>query len=275
LRRSICVTAIGALLALPAVAHGVTIGETFTPTLGGSQGLTNLQSTSPGGQYAAPSAGVITSWSFQAGPAQGKPDTLKLKVGRPLGNNIFTTVGESAPAVLQADALNTFPTQIPVQAGDVLGFYFTADGNGQAETGRAVAGYALHYFSGDPPPGTPASYIPFGPATQLNIAANLETTLCNGRAPTIAGGPGDDTLAGTEGPDVIVALEGNDSVSGLGGDDVVCGGTGKDKLRGGAGKDKLLGEGGKDKLKGGGGKDVCKGGGGRDSAGACEKVKSL
>jgi Ca2+-binding RTX toxin-like protein len=164
------------------------------------------------------------------------------------------------------NALNTYPTQIPVQGGDVIGIWFFNNGNALA--GRAAAGYALHYATGDIPPGSTAVFTPFA-ATQLDVSATVETTPCGGDAPTMAGTAGNDTLIGTSGPDVIVGLGGQDTLKGTGGKDRICGGDGKDTLSGGKGNDKLLGQKGADTLGGGGGNDSCKGGKGDDTLKSC------
>jgi hypothetical protein len=141
------------------------IGQTFTPNVC-DDGSTFLQSGSPGGQYAAPFAGVITSWSFQA-PAS--PPQLKFKVARPAGGNDFTIVGEEGPRTPSASSLNTYPARIAVQAGDVIGFSnFTS---GACE--RAVPGYTLHRIIGDVPPGTTATFNPLS-GLQLDVSATLE-----------------------------------------------------------------------------------------------------
>ena len=71
---------------------------------------------------AAPIAGVITSWGFNANfpVIDTQPYTMKLKVLRPTSNpNAFTVVGESARERVH-DGSNSFGTRIPVQAGDRL-----------------------------------------------------------------------------------------------------------------------------------------------------------
>lgn len=270
-RVSLAVVVLAALTAaIPASAPGATtIGQVFSPDAGGTPNLTDLQSTSPGGQYAAPSAGVITSWSFQAGlNAAELPDQLRLKVGRPAGFNLFTIVGHSDPVAPVLKRLDTYPTQIPVLAGDLIGVWFFND-LGNAVVARTISGYSIHYATGDVPPGsTPTTFTPF-PTTQLDVSATLETTPCGGRAPTIAGTAGNDTLIGTSGPDVIIGLGGQDTLKGVGGKDRICGGEGKDTLRGGKGNDRLLGQAGADTLGGGGGNDSCAGGKGDDTLSSC------
>jgi hypothetical protein len=147
------------------------IGETVDPsTLTCGGGVTFLQSGSPGNAYAAPSAGVITSWSYLADAVT--PGQLKLKVGRRVATNTFLIVGESALHSPSPYALNSFPAQIPVQAGDVIGFYFTTSGH----CGRYPApGYSDHrLLPGDPAPGTTADFgAPFEDY-QFDISARLE-----------------------------------------------------------------------------------------------------
>src|SRR5919108_4953684 len=94
----VSVVALAGALVAPGVASAVVqVGETFPGATGSCDTGTSLQSTSPGSppQYTAPSAGVITAWSFHATPIA--PTLLKLKVARPAGGNRFTIVGESPP----------------------------------------------------------------------------------------------------------------------------------------------------------------------------------
>lgn len=248
------------LVATPSSASGATtVGDADTPDIGCTPGFTILQSTSPGDDYAAPEAGVITSWSFRA---TALPPQLKLKVGRPAGGERLTIIGESAVETLAANQLNTFPAQIPVQAGDVIGFYVAADGHCQL----AASGYGYHYRDEDVPPGTTATFLSLADGAKVTVSANLETKKCKGAAPTMAGTEGNDTLVGTNANDVIVGLGGKDTLKGAGGRDKLCGLKGEDKIKGGRGKDFL---------NGGGGKDKCVGGPARDIAKNCEIERSI
>lgn len=273
---------LAALIAAPGSAGAATqIGQTFLPTDNCSP-RTRLQSSSPGGQYAAPFAGVITSWSFQASSAGGE-SPMRLKVGRHASGDQFTIVGESeGQAIPDLDVLKTFPTRIPVLAGDVIGVY-TAPPSVFYCAGPAM-GYAVHQgtFGEDVALGPPAMFSPVNDL-QLGVSAALEPDCdqdglgdesqdpdtsscptCHGKPATISGTGGADKLSGTPAADVIAGAGGNDKLSGLAGNDFICGGAGKDTLKGGKGKDKLYGELGKDKLKGGPGKDKLKGGPGKD-----------
>ncbi len=165
--------AIGALVQpVSGAAAATTIGETFVPNVPCSPGAgtTYIQSTTPSASnsYAAPSAGVITSWSFQA--AATAPASLKLKVVRPAGGASFTTVGESAPETPAASTLHTFPARITVQAGDRIG-YFAAGAS--FPCARIGAGGVISFTAGDPAPGTSAMYGT-NTSAQQDVAAQLE-----------------------------------------------------------------------------------------------------
>jgi hypothetical protein len=166
------VAAAAALIAAPTGASGATtIGQTFSDfDANGCQiGFTNLQAISPGGQYAAPSAGVITSWSYEA-PASSVPQ-LKLKVARPAGGDDFTVIGESSPMSPAASSLNSFSAKISVQAGDVIGLYTVTAGS----CFRASPGYFVEYLPGDLAPPTTETFISTSPDNQqLDVSAVLE-----------------------------------------------------------------------------------------------------
>ena len=166
----LAVSAIGLIgLAGPSSAGAATeVGQTFAAQFGCTADSTVIQSGSPGGQYAAPFAGVITAWSFQG---VGSPPQVKLKVARLVGGNVFTIIGDS-PLEAPAPGPNTYgDVRIPVQAGDVIGAYRATAGDGCAGSG---SGYTHHAIGGDPLPGTTTSFN--GPFSNnpLNISATLE-----------------------------------------------------------------------------------------------------
>jgi hypothetical protein len=118
-------------LAAPAGAPAATtLGETFAPMADLSCGGPNYQVVqthrASGISYAAPSPGVLTSWSFEA--STDAPTTLTLGVFRPTGTpQEFEVLAEAgAPqAIAQSSGLHSFPTQIPVQTGDLIGIHST------------------------------------------------------------------------------------------------------------------------------------------------------
>ena len=161
-------------VALPASAPGaVTIGETFDPSTlcqGVGAPSTYIQSSSPQGKYAAPSAGVITSWSHLAAPNPPLAPTLTFKVVRPAGASTFALVGSSAPTPLSNGVLNTFPTRIAVHSGDIIGVftdvvYYCLD--------PSSPGHAFHVVAGDVPPG-PTTYTDTAADYKLDLSATLE-----------------------------------------------------------------------------------------------------
>jgi hypothetical protein len=166
------VTAIvGALAASAAPASAaITIGQTFTPTIDCGNPDTWTQSSSPaaGPSYAAPSAGVITSWSNQA---VAVAETIKFKVARRAGGpDDFTIVGQSGVQTMTPNTLNTFPTRIPVRAGDTIGFFHSGGPCAVAATGAATR-YANP--EADVGPGPTQTYLP-GLASKLDVSAQLE-----------------------------------------------------------------------------------------------------
>jgi hypothetical protein len=158
---------------LPGSAGAATqIGETFPPDSGTctATNFMSLQPISPGMQYAAPFAGVITSWSFRA---DSSPPQLKFKVARPEGANSFTIVGESGVRSPVPSQLNTFSdVRIPVRVGDVIGFYLASPGPCLI---NPSPGYDFSYVFGDQAPGTTEVFTPCGGCgSQLDVSASLE-----------------------------------------------------------------------------------------------------
>lgn len=120
-RISIALVAL-ACLAIPVAAQAQeTIGQ-LAPAHPGNQVGRSVDlwqaSVAPGVGYTVPAAGLITSWSTEAGAEPGQ--LLSFKILRPLGGDRFVVVGHDGPRPLSPGALNTFKTGIPVQAGDIL-----------------------------------------------------------------------------------------------------------------------------------------------------------
>src|SRR4051812_15531257 len=69
-----------------------------------------------GASYEVPApGGVLTSWSTRA--AGGAGQFLTLKVLRSTGGGSFAVVGTDGPRALVPSAVDTFPVNLPVQAG--------------------------------------------------------------------------------------------------------------------------------------------------------------
>jgi Ca2+-binding RTX toxin-like protein len=245
-----------------------------------------------GPSYTVPTGGgVITSWSTQANVNPNKDAELKVFAATSTPGS-YLVRGQEGPHILAASVLNSFPAQVPVEAGDILGLYHGTIGTACGFDG-VPGDTTSSIFGATPDPPVGSAYTPNMDDTsfRVNISAQLEpdcdkdglgdesqdtdisscspppqaAATCKGKPATIVGTNGPEVRKGTSGKDVIVGLGGNDKLSGLAGNDVICGGSGKDTLKGGKGKDTLLGQKGKDTLKGGPGKDKLKGGAGRDN----------
>jgi hypothetical protein len=108
--------------AAPAAAS-VTLGQIGPPAgcMGGYDDIPALVSS--GNSYVVPASGRIISWTTYAGPSGGQ---VTMKVFRKvLSPATFEVVGHSGPRALVPNGIsgNTFPANIAVQPGDVLGVY--------------------------------------------------------------------------------------------------------------------------------------------------------
>lgn len=143
---------LGLFLTASANASTITVGQLAQPNNSSEcTGRTILQTgDSSGTTYTVPVAGVITSWSFWEGgaPVSG----LELKVARPAGGVNFTIIGQAAAGPQSALFINgPYPTDIPVQPGDVIGIY-SASGNCLLATGNGEDRFVSK--TGDIAPGT-------------------------------------------------------------------------------------------------------------------------
>jgi hypothetical protein len=117
------------LLGLSAVAHAgsalaaTTIGQTGTPTAFFAGGSDTVQNDA-----AMPMAGVVTSLNTQSAAACHSVGTYDLQVLQPLGGNQYQLLGDTGNKTDPCDGqLHSYPVNIPVQAGDVLGVYVVSD----------------------------------------------------------------------------------------------------------------------------------------------------
>jgi hypothetical protein len=298
-RFSVSSLVVAAALLGTGAGAATTIGSDLSKTLtfGGYGGTyMGVPTTIPGRLTTAPFDGVIVRWRVRGNGANW--GTLTLRVLRRMGAspNTYTGAGtSSAQPIGFVNGTHTFPTELPISAGDYIGLQATNQWQGAA----AQPGVSVDYVNPIPSDGGPPSPglitnsdEPFFNAdiepdcdkdglgdetqdTDISSCSRAPAT-CNGIAATIVGTNGNDTLSGTPGRDVIVGLRGRDKLRGLAGNDVICGNESRDTLIGGPGKDLLLGGQGHDRLLGGKGKDTCKGGGGAlDRAKSCEKQRSI
>jgi len=188
-RRGTLLGAVGAValtLASSAQAATVTVGQLSAPNTFPCIGtVTYLQTgVASGASYTVPQAGVLTSWSFQAGATT--VTGLKLKVGRSAGGGSYTITGEATAGAQTANSVNTFMTNIPVQAGDLIGL---TQAGGDCVTTTGSGSDTLVGVVGDQGPGTNLVYTA---AAGYRFPITAQVTLQPGvSSVTPASGPAD------------------------------------------------------------------------------------
>ncbi len=102
-----------------------TLGQTLSPSA--SEQSCNSSTLVIDTSYVVPAGGgTITSFSYQSDPDQGpsgEGDLYDFGVFRPGSDGYDTVVGTTGLLAIQGTGLETFPVNIAVQAGDVLGLY--------------------------------------------------------------------------------------------------------------------------------------------------------
>ncbi len=172
-----------------ASAAQVTVGSPLTGSF--SSGTTLNEGTAinfalgaPGATATSPVSGMIVSWHLL--DAEGGPFTLR--VLRPAGGTSYTGAGSSNPVVAAGVGLQTFPTSIPIRAGDAVGLDLIK-GNKLSSTAAPGSGAASWI-----PPLAEGSTRPFeGPASGAEFGFNAVVQ----PQPTITGlGPASGSFKG-------------------------------------------------------------------------------
>ncbi len=127
-------------------------------------------SVAAGNGYVAPSVGVITSWSTQVGAEPGQ--MLGMKMYRAVGPGTYLVVGQDGPRAL-APGLNTFPVNIPVQAGDILGITLSPNIHSDCYFETGLAGDVISWQEANSAVGSTFPIEDSGPGLRLNITASL------------------------------------------------------------------------------------------------------
>ncbi len=174
-RRKIVVAAFLTALSLAASASqataSVTIGQVVPAPEGCAPNNDWAQlSVGSGTPYVVPGDGTITSWSHSAGAGAGQ--TMTLKIWRQVvAATTYTAVGHDGPRALAPGAINTFSANIPVKAGDLLGFHSGAVAPAACLSAIIPGDTVLGRF-GDAADGEPEDFTPF--SRHLNITAVFE-----------------------------------------------------------------------------------------------------
>ena len=172
-------TTLGVMATTSPAGGAVTLGQLAPGTPSASDCVAELldvvqPTVTIGNTYVAPVTGTITSWSTSAGPGNGQHLFMKVfrKVAEP---KTWMIVGHDGPRDLAPAVVNTFPTNIAVKAGDVLGLN-TGDANiAHNACSFEALGELYDFHMGPLPEGQPAEFGQGGGA-RLNVTAQLNPT---------------------------------------------------------------------------------------------------
>jgi hypothetical protein len=156
--------------ASPASAS-VTIGQVGVPVVSLCETGSDLAqpSVTAGNSYVVPGTGTITSWTTYGGPNPTSPLTMKVfRLVTPPAT--YQAVGHAGPQPVAANGTggNTFPADIQVKPGDVLGL----DGGSYCLLDRPGEHYI--YYVGSLADGGPPQPFGTAPNFRLNIQAAFE-----------------------------------------------------------------------------------------------------
>jgi IPT/TIG domain/PASTA domain len=99
------------------VTVGSPLTQAFAPTeFNAVATIANNALPEPGAHVTSPVSGTVIRWRLSG--AVGGP--FALQVLRPAGGTAYTGVTTSAPAIPTSMGIETFPTNLPVQAGDLI-----------------------------------------------------------------------------------------------------------------------------------------------------------
>ncbi|HEY5708350.1 MAG TPA: PASTA domain-containing protein [Solirubrobacterales bacterium] len=168
-------TALALFAAVGAQASTITIGSVLppgsTPTeFGGVQTFFNTALPEKGANLVSPVNGAIVRWRVQG--AEGGP--FFLRILRPNGSGGYSAMGTSNPATPSGTGLQTFSTNLPIRAGDLIGVdpSNATDKIGVADVAGASFGFVF------PPPFDGATVAPSGTVSgkEVELSAEVQPT---------------------------------------------------------------------------------------------------
>jgi len=164
----LCIVFIGFAPVLAPAASAATVGQLFIPVNPCSD-FTDVQTgVASGNSYTVPFSGFIVSWAFLDGATP--VENLKLKVVRPVGANQFKVIGEAAAGAQVPSTVNTYPSQIQVATGDLIGIH--AGPSGDCVSPGTAADTNI-FAAGDVPLGTTTMFSSDSHA-RFPVSAQLE-----------------------------------------------------------------------------------------------------
>src|SRR5262249_939523 len=113
-----------------------TVGQTGDPSAAGAPFQANDEHVSTTTTYTVPAAGVVTSFQTESSSCSFGVGVFNFQVVRPLGGDQYQVVGDTGNQTdLCNSKLNSYPVNIPVQAGDLLAVYIVDQWEGAVATG--------------------------------------------------------------------------------------------------------------------------------------------
>jgi hypothetical protein len=182
-----------ALAGLPvgSALAATTVGQTGTP-------VDSHQQLFPGGIERAetgsviPSAGQITSFQFQAGSCTAVAGSFDFQVLRPLGGNQYQVIGDTGTQTNSCDGmLHSYPVDIAVQAGDILGVYVVSNWEGVIDVA------APESFATMAQPNVGDTTVALRPISFNDSSADESATFVPSPMPGPVPGPGKNTPNGS------------------------------------------------------------------------------
>jgi hypothetical protein len=168
----ISLVAVATGLGVVAQAHAATvIGQTAPPNdCSGSDFGGQVQLSTAGPSYTVPFDGTITSWSA---PSDEVGAQTKLLVLQPVSGTTFNVVAKSDFGTFTSVGVQSFATQIPVRAGQVIGDFGQLCGFDTATDADAFG-----IFEGsEPATGTNRDFPePSVPGSRVDLSATVEQT---------------------------------------------------------------------------------------------------
>jgi PASTA domain/IPT/TIG domain len=175
----IAIAIVAAFLTFSSAATAlVTVGQVApgaspTATCNFTQPYDELQVVSGAApSYTVPVSGVLTSWSTNAAANGGQ--ALGLKVFRQIAPGVFLIVGHNGPNLLAPSVLNTFPVNIPVLAGDILGLA-AQPGSTACQFATSNPADVITYKAGSAPDG--GVIAPEAESIETELRLNVSATL--------------------------------------------------------------------------------------------------
>ncbi len=165
------VTALALFATAGAQASTITVGSVLPPGASPTefeqvQTFFNTALPEKGANLVSPVNGAIVRWRVQG--AEGGP--FFLRILRPNGSGGYSAMGTSNPGTPSGTGLQTFSTNLPIRAGDLIGVdpSNATDKIGVAEVAGASFGFVF------PPPFDGATVAPSGAVSGKEVALSAE-----------------------------------------------------------------------------------------------------